>query len=775
LLHFDGARVLSRLACVLGLAFLTLPLLIALAWGPYLDDSAYVTFRYAGDLAWGRAWSPRQIEGQALLRAPLYAVALALPASLGFPLPETSLVLSALGWIAAVLALYSCCRTLQRPVAAVMVIGGAMFSPLIVSTLGTAVSWTVALAWVAFMATLGRRWQIQTWALLLMVGTYCDVDVLLIAVGLSIVRWRVQGRLPLRLLLMLALLALGGTLLAHGYFVAPFSMPRISLAAWWRVLDSLLAESEFYGVAWAFAGLGLLAAPRSIKLAAAAGAVFLFWGPSPLANAMLGSLVLFLTALGMAWCVNWGVARAFSFAHAGSNDLSRFLPWIAGSRFHVRRNDFSRFLSWLVGGMLLVGLLPGIAQVSSLSHRYRFRPVVFQDLEAQAANWLHQHSQPTATVLSTARVGYVADRVTWSWSGHVTQEHALMKLVGAWNLSTPAYCVSFRSIAWDHVTRTGWFQDLYVPLRTFRSPYDARSPLTVWGARTRDVAFGPLQPLDIRLPRDMKLVGYTYAPKRIQPGQAVYATLFMQATRPLTSAFRSVVEVISPYDGIGWAHRDQITPRSVPVSWWRPGQVLAERFVLTTTEDIRIGAHHLDLFMVTNDSRTILPLYHGAGSSLGERLTLGYVTVPWRGTVQEAQPVGARVGDAIRLLGYEAVADPLSPGAAFDVMLYWEAVGHPAGHYIVFVHLLNAEGEFVAGHDGPPFDGRYPTQAWLPGDVVPDRHPLILDPAVPPGAYRLQVGMYQWPSLERLPVWDRQGEVQPEHAVVLQWVTVSSE
>ncbi len=760
MLHFGAGRFLSRLACVLWMVLLALPLVIALVWGPYADDSAYVTFRYARDLASGRVWSARQIEGQVLLRAPLYALALAVPASLRFSLPETGLVLSALGWIGVALALYSCCRTLQRPVAAMMVIGGAMFSPLIAFTLETAVPWTVALAWIAFVATLRRRWQIQTWALLLMVGTHCDVSVLLIAVFLSIFRWRVQGRLPLRLLLMLALFALGWALLAHGYFVAPFSMPRIRLVTWRRVLDSLLAESEFYGVAWAFAGLGLLAAPRSIKLATAAGAVFLFWGPSPLANAMLGSLVLFLTALGMAWCVNWGLAHVFSNTFSCS---------------HVRSNDFSRFLLGLTGGILLVGLLPGIAQVSSLSHRYRFRPVAFQDLEAQAADWLRQHSRPMATVLGSARVGYRADRVTWPWSGHVMQEPALMKLVGAWNLSTPAYCVSFHSIAWDHVTRTGWFQDLYVPLRTFRSPYDARSPLTVWGARTRDVAFDPLQPLDIRLPRDVKLVGYTYAPKRIQPGQAVYATLFMQATRPLTSAFRSVVEVISPYDGVGWAHRDQITPRSVPVSWWQAGQVLAERFVLTTTEDIPVGAHHLDLFMVTNDSRRILPFYHEDGSSLGERLTLGYVTVPWRGTVEEAEPVRAKVGDAIRLLGYEAVADPLSPGVAFDVMLYWEAVGHPAEHYIVFVHLLNAEGEFVAGHDGPPFDGRYPTQAWLPGDVVPDRHRLTLDPEVPPGAYRLQVGMYQWPSLERLPVWDRQGEVQPEHAVVLQWVTVSSE
>ncbi len=752
LLHFEAERFLSRLAGVLGMVLLALPLGIALVWGPYLDDSAYVSFQYARNIAEGHGVSPRHLEGegQALLRAPLYALMLALPAVLGLPLPETGLVLSALGWSVTALVLCGCCRTFQRPLAGVIVVGGVAFSPLIVSTLGAAAPWTVALTWLAFTATLHGHWRMQTWALLLMLGMSCDISVLLIAVFLSVSRWRVQGRLPLRLLLTLALLAVGWTLLAHAHFVAPFSRPHISLVAWQRVFDSLLAESEFYAVAWGFAGLGLLAAPRSIKRVTGAGAVFLLWGPSPLANPMLGSLVLLLTSLGMAQCVNWGLA-------------------------HVRSNDFSRSLLLIAGGVLLVGLLPGIAQAASLSHRYRFRPMAFQDLEDQAGNWLLQYTQPTATVLGSARVGYLADRVTWPWSGHVTHEGELMKLVGAWNLSSPAYCVSFRSIAWDHVTRTGWFQDLYVPLQTFSSPYDARSPLTVWGARTRKIARGPLHPLDAQLPRDVKLVGYTYAPQRIQPGDAVYATLFMQARHPLTSAFRSVVEVISPYDGVGWAHRDQIVPRSVPVAWWQADQVLAERFVLTTTDDIPIGAHHLDFFIVTNDSREILPLYREDGSPMGGRLTLGYVAVPWQGSVAGAESVEAKLGDAIHLLGYTMVDTPLTPGSAFDVTLYWEAEEIPSEHYVVFVHLLNAEGDLVASHDGPPFGGRYPTQAWLPGDIVPDVHPLVLDPEVSPGAYRLQVGMYHWPSLERLPVWDRQGEAQPGRALVLQWVTVSEE
>jgi hypothetical protein len=116
--------------------------------------------------------------------------------------------------------------------------------------------------------------------------------------------------------------------------------------------------------------------------------------------------------------------------------------------------------------------------------------------------------------------------------------------------------------------------------------------------------------------------------------------------------------------------------------------------------------------------------------------------------------------------------DSLSPGAEFDVVLYWEALRPPEDDYVVFVHLLDADGQLVASHDGPPLDGRYPTTAWLPGDVVPHVVHMALDPQAPGGTYLLQAGMYQWPGMERLPVWDSEGVEQTDRVVVLQLIEV---
>ena len=276
--------------------------------------------------------------------------------------------------------------------------------------------------------------------------------------------------------------------------------------------------------------------------------------------------------------------------------------------------------------------------------------------------------------------------------------------------------------------------------------------------------------MDVRLPDEVDLVGYKYSPDRIEPGGTVHVTLFLQPTQPANESFEAFVEVVSPTDGVLWARR-AVTASGTLVGWWQVERVVAERIVLTTTADIPIGAFHLDVRVVAPDSKEPMPIYRDGDPAPLDRVTLGYVVVPWQGTLYVAEPVDANLGNQISLLGYD-VADSASPGTEFDVTLYWEAQQPPDDDYVVFVHLLDADGQLVGNHDGPPMDGRYPTGAWSPGEVVPDVHPIALDPETTAGTYRLQVGMYRWPSLERLPVWDREGVEQRDRVLILQSIEV---
>jgi hypothetical protein len=268
----------------------------------------------------------------------------------------------------------------------------------------------------------------------------------------------------------------------------------------------------------------------------------------------------------------------------------------------------------------------------------------------------------------------------------------------------------------------------------------------------------------------MDLTGYSYSPARIDLESKVNVALYLQARQPVQESFRIVVELLSPTGGVDWG-RDVVTPDRLLADWWRAGETVVQRSVLTTRADIPVGAYYLKAYAVTSDLSNILPIYQGSDGSALDQVILGYVRVPYRGGIDQIDPVGANLGDQISLLGFE-VADSLAPGDDLDVALYWQAQGAIPEDYVVFVHLLDAEGQIVASHDGLPMDGRYPTRAWLAGDVVADVHRMSLAPGTPQGTYRLQVGMYRWPSMERLPIWDSAGVEQMNGILVLRSIEV---
>ena len=409
---------------------------------------------------------------------------------------------------------------------------------------------------------------------------------------------------------------------------------------------------------------------------------------------------------------------------------------------------FSKIRSEYLFVILL--LIPvGIVLASWLFQRYQARPVVRHQLEEVTARWLRAHSSPSDTVYASRRIGYLAVRPTLPWPEGLLSEQDLLEALVE---NHPAYCVSIRDIAWDRLTRTGWFQERYELLQSFNSPYEAASPFSIWGYRSGKFDLGEFQARELELSDNINITGLRYWPDRIKPGEAVYVTLYLQATRPLTRALDTVARVLSPSDGANWAQQEHLVPHGIPVDWWAVDQALAERFVLTTTAKTPVGAHHLDVFV------------EGAEE---QRVPLGYVVVPWGGEMSGATALDANLGGQITLRSFETV-DSLSPGERLDVTLYWEATRPPDDDYVVFVQLLDADGRRVAGHDGVPGEGRYSTWAWIPGEIVRDVHHLFVDPELPGGTYRLLVGMYNWPDMERLPVWNREGVEQPDQAIELQ-------
>ena len=115
-----------------------------------------------------------------------------------------------------------------------------------------------------------------------------------------------------------------------------------------------------------------------------------------------------------------------------------------------------------------------------------------------------------------------------------------------------------------------------------------------------------------------------------------------------------------------------------------------------------------------------------------------------------------RFGTSAMLGGVEA---PLRvrAGESLSVDLYWKATEVFGLDYVTFVHLLDADYRLHAQSDSIPAAGTRPTRGWMLNEVVRDRHVLQLPPDLPPGTYRLEVGMYAQHSHDRLEVLDKSG------------------
>jgi hypothetical protein len=105
------------------------------------------------------------------------------------------------------------------------------------------------------------------------------------------------------------------------------------------------------------------------------------------------------------------------------------------------------------------------------------------------------------------------------------------------------------------------------------------------------------------------------------------------------------------------------------------------------------------------------------------------------------EPAGqarATFGNSIELVGLSTEA-----GDPARVTFTWRALTDARPNYHVRLRLVDDRDRVWWEDAGThPVNGYYPTGAWARGEVVDDYHEIAFDPAFPPGAYSLQVGLF---------------------------------
>ncbi|HEX6385496.1 MAG TPA: glycosyltransferase family 39 protein [Anaerolineae bacterium] len=177
-----------------------------------------------------------------------------------------------------------------------------------------------------------------------------------------------------------------------------------------------------------------------------------------------------------------------------------------------------------------------------------------------------------------------------------------------------------------------------------------------------------------------------------------------------------------------------------PTDRWRPGEMVRE---------------HRSLVVPPNAAgRAEVVL------SVGERsLVLAEVEIEAEERVFEppavAYPLDVQFGDLARLVGYDLPQREFTTARPIPVTLYWQSLSAgPTIDYTVFVHLLAADGNLIAQHDAPPDNGRRPTGSWVTGEFIVDPHEMTFREPGYAGQARIEVGLYNPDTGERLPTPD---------------------
>ncbi len=312
----------------------------------------------------------------------------------------------------------------------------------------------------------------------------------------------------------------------------------------------------------------------------------------------------------------------------------------------------------------------------------------------------------------------------------------------------------------------------------------------------------PQYPVVLDYGRSLRFLGFDVVDER--PGIGLHAPpqtrvrLYWQALEPVDDDLRLYPLFFDEGRRIieDTTLRPMVVPLWYPPSRWRPGEVVrVETLPWELGDEFGLGlgvvagddwSDFLARLRITVvESERPVPLFDfWSWASLGffrrEGDELRLVESGAEGG--PSYPMQLTFGRDIAFLGYdlEAGSWKLEAGArnpslsvaegteyTIRLTLYWQALHIMGYDYTVFLHLVNAEGVTVAQRDAQPeSNGPRPTSTWAAGETVLDEHRLDIPPDTPPGVYRLEMGLYYWETLERLPVRDAEGQIVGDKVVL---------
>jgi hypothetical protein len=251
----------------------------------------------------------------------------------------------------------------------------------------------------------------------------------------------------------------------------------------------------------------------------------------------------------------------------------------------------------------------------------------------------------------------------------------------------------------------------------------------------------------------LELVDYTQTRPSIRAGDVISLTARI---KPLSVPEAHVVWRLMVRD-----RADNLVAESLsepfdvkfPLQRWPDGKVLSQPLQVRLPMEAAPGLDTLQLELLSSEEGPLA--FEHAANAQDDWATLARIKIPISPLptqeLETMKRMDVGLGDSLELMGYRTQAGaPLHPGGSFQITLYWRCQAPVSQDYTVFVHLIDSSGLVRVQQDTFPRAGSYPTSIWETGEIVPDEYTLTVPSGAPSGVYRIEVGMYDWPGLQRL-------------------------
>jgi hypothetical protein len=204
--------------------------------------------------------------------------------------------------------------------------------------------------------------------------------------------------------------------------------------------------------------------------------------------------------------------------------------------------------------------------------------------------------------------------------------------------------------------------------------------------------------------------------------------------------------------------RGQHDAVAFPSGQWQGGEQVVSWFSVPVGADAPPGRYRLVLGVYPRSTLQRLP-WTAAGPvddrPLGDTVEIGITKIAPPPPAAPERRLAVEFGGQIALDGVDAPRNgcPLEaarPPCNLEVALHWRALTAGREDFQVFLHLAGPDGRPAVQADGAPLAGAYPSSLWSMGERVLDRRVLRLPNGLPPGQYRIVVGLYRLADGSRL-------------------------